>query len=151
MKEKVKICFVSSSGGHYEQLRNLRVLLEEYEGFYVTEKTNYMYDAKYMLSPIGSNDKFFVFKLIKLFFDSLKIWIKESPDVVISNGAVICLPFCFWAKVFRKKFIFIETFARITDASKTGKMMYKYADLFIVQWKSLLEVYPNAIYGGSIY
>ena len=29
--------------------------------------------------------------------------------------------------------------------------MYKIADLFIVQWKELLNIYPNAVYGGGIF
>ncbi len=57
----------------------------------------------------------------------------------------------FLAKLFGKKLIYIESFARVYDGSKTGKLLYKYADLFIVQWESLKEVYPKAIYGGSIY
>ena len=35
--------------------------------------------------------------------------------------------------------------------SKTGSIVYKFADLFIVQWKEMLELYPNAVYGGWIF
>ncbi|QKY70305.1 hypothetical protein Len3610_12510 [Lentibacillus sp. CBA3610] len=37
------------------------------------------------------------------------------------------------------------------DTTRTGRFMYKHADLFIVQWESLLKFYPGAVYGGSIY
>ena len=37
--KKHKICLVSSSGGHWEQLKKLRPLIEKYDGFMVTEKT----------------------------------------------------------------------------------------------------------------
>lgn len=43
-EKKIKICFAASSGGHYEQLMMLKPLMEEYESFVVTEKTDY--DAK---------------------------------------------------------------------------------------------------------
>jgi UDP-N-acetylglucosamine:LPS N-acetylglucosamine transferase len=82
---------------------------------------------------------------------SLKIWIKEKPDVVITTGTLVVLPMAFLAIIFRKKLIYIETFARVYDGSRAGKLMYKYADLFIVQWETLKKVYPNAVYGGSIY
>ena len=50
-----------------------------------------------------------------------------------------------------KKIIFIESFARVDGSSLTGKLMKKVADLYIVQWKELLESVPNAVYGGSIF
>ena len=46
---------------------------------------------------------------------------------------------------------FIETFANSETKTLSGKLVYPIADLFIVQWKSMLKLYPNAIYGGWIY
>ena len=51
----------------------------------------------------------------------------------------------------RKKIIYIESFARVDNASLTGKLFYKIADVFIVQWEELLKIYPKAIYGGGIF
>lgn len=64
---------------------------------------------------------------------------------------MVAFPMAYLAKIFRKKLIYIETFARIKDGTRTGKIMYEKADLFIIQWEDLKSVYPNAIYGGSIY
>ena len=36
-----KVCLISSSGGHYEQLLCLKPLTENYDAFFVTEKTKY--------------------------------------------------------------------------------------------------------------
>ena len=149
--KKKKICLISSSGGHYEQLRMLAPLAEKYDIFWVTERTKYPSKADYYLLQTGSTDVFFVFKMIFNFFKSLLIWCKESPDFVVTTGAMVVIPMVFLAKIFRKKVIYIESFARVYDASKTGKLMYKYSDLFIVQWDSLKTVYPDAVYGGSIY
>ena len=46
---------------------------------------------------------------------------------------------------------YIETFANSMTRSKTGRIVYKFADLFIVQWKSMLDLYPKAKYGGWIF
>ena len=54
-------------------------------------------------------------------------------------------------KGLEKKLIFIETFANNSSPTKAGKIIYKFADHFIVQWESMLDYYPNAIYGGWIY
>ena len=64
---------------------------------------------------------------------------------------MIVIPSILIAKLFKKKVIYIETFARVNTASKTGRFVYKFADLFIVQWEELKKIYPNAVYGGSIY
>lgn len=54
-------------------------------------------------------------------------------------------------KLCRKKLIYIESFAKVTSATQTGKLLYKFADRFYVQWESMLNVYPDAIYMGGIY
>ena len=33
----------------------------------------------------------------------------------------------------------------------TGRKLYPYADLFIVQWEDLLKLAPKAVFGGWIY
>lgn len=146
-----KICLISSSGGHYEQLKMLSPLSLDNEVFWVTEKADYASEADYYLIQTGIKDKLFLLKMIINFFKSLRIWYKEKPEYIITTGTMIVLPIVFMAKVFGKKVIYIETFARVNEGTRVGRLMYKHADLFIIQWESLKEVYPNAIYGGSIY
>lgn len=150
-ENRTKICLISSSGGHYEQLSMLRKLGEKNDIFWVTEKTDYKGNADYYLYATGSNDIWVLFKLIANCFKTLKIWMKEKPKVVITTGTLVALPICLLAKLLGKKVIFIETFARVTDCTRMGKLMYKIADLFIYQWEELKEFYPNGVYGGSIY
>lgn len=150
-KAGLKICLISSSGGHYEQLRMLKKLEDKYDIFWVTEATKYTSNSDYYLMQTGMKDIFWILKMTRNIFKSFNIWIKEKPDIVITTGTMIAIPMCFIAKLFGKKFIYIETFSRVYNGTRAGKFMYKFADLFIIQWKSLKEVYPNAIYGGSIY
>lgn len=149
--KKLKLCMVSSSGGHYEQLCMLRPLGEKHEQFFVTEKTDYASPADYYLRQTGLKDAAFPFKMLANLFASIGIWRKERPDVVITTGTMVALPLCFLAKLLRKKVIYIESFARVYDGTRAGKLMYKYADLFIYQWEPLEKVYPKGKFGGSIY
>lgn len=155
MKKRIttqkKICLVSSSGGHFEQLLCLKSLLDKYPGIVVTEKTRFANRADYFVTATGFRDKGWVRATLKLFKDVRKICKKEKPDFVITTGTYISLPFLFYCKLHKKKFIYIETFARVTDSTKAGRFMYKYADLFIYQWPQLKSIYPKGIYGGSIY
>lgn len=150
-----KVCLICSSGGHLEQMRQLHKIREKYDFFYVlpkTKNTQTMKEKKYLTITWERTNKFmFILQMLLWFGEELIVYYKERPDIVISTGAANAIPMCLIAKFFKKKVIFIETFARISSPSKTGKFMYKYADLFIVQWKELLKFYPNAVYGGWIY
>ncbi len=150
-----KICFIASSGGHFEQLMMLRPLMDKYESFIVTEKTGYFVinDNRkiYYLSQVNRKEKIFLFKMMFNFIKSLSLFIKERPDVVISTGALVTIPMCIFAKIFKKKIIFIESFAKVNSPTLTGKLVYKFADQFYVQWEQMKEYYPNAIFKGGIY
>ena len=150
---KPKVLFISSSGGHYEQLKMLKPLMEKYESKVITERMLSAGKADYYLLQISHTDKLILFKLIVDMFQAICIWIKEKPDYIISTGSMIFLPFALLARIMKKKIIFIETFAKLDDATMTGAFIYKHKwyDLFIIQWESLRKIYPEAVYGGSIY
>lgn len=151
----LKICFTASSGGHYEQLLMLRPLMEKYNSFVLTEKTNYdikpPIDKIYYLKQINRKDKCFIFIFLFNIFQSIKIYIKEKPDLIICTGVLATIPICLLAKVMKKKLIYIESFAKVTSGTETGKLLYKFADQFYVQWESMKKFYPKAIYIGGIY
>jgi len=155
MDKKIKICFAASSGGHYEQLLMLKPLMEKYDSFVVTEETLYKTQIKdekmYYLSQVNRKETSFIPKMIVNVVKSLKIYIVEKPDVVICTGVLAMIPICLIIKMAGRKLIYIESFAKVTSATETGKFLYKFADQFYVQWKSMLEIYPNAVYLGGIY
>ena len=91
------------------------------------------------------------FKLLFNCFKSLFIYIKIRPKYIISTGAHTAGPMCCLGKIFGSKIIYIETFANSKTKSATGSIVYKFADLFIVQWEEMLELYPKGVYGGWIY
>ena len=147
---------ISSSGGHFEQLLMLRKLSDEYDIFIVTEKTKYnKNDEKinYFVSQVNRKEILFIFKMILITIKSFYIFIKEKPDVIISTGVLASIPMMFIGHTFKKKIIYIESFAKINSPTMTGKLIYKkhIADQFYVQWESMKEFYPNAIYKGGIY
>lgn len=150
-----KICFIASTGGHLDQLMMLRPIMNKYSSFVVTEKTKYKsiknLNKVYYLFQVNRHEIIWIFKLLLNAIISMYIFIIERPDVVISTGALATIPMCILAKIFRKKIIFIESFAKISSPTLTGKLIYKFADEFYVQWEEMLNVYPKAIYKGGIY
>lgn len=153
--KKKKICFISSSGGHFSELCKLKKIADNFNSFLVVEKVeNFSTDfckQKYYLREINRQEKFFLFHFLSLCFKELKIFLKEKPDYIITTGALCAFPMMKIAKFFNKKIIYIESYARVYDLSLTGKKLYGSADLFVVQWPDLVEQYPKAKYYGSLF
>lgn len=153
--KRLKICLAASSGGHFEQLLMLKPLLKEYDGFFLTERTTYKAQVKgakmkYVLQ-VNREEKFCWFKLLANAFLSLGIYIFERPNVIVCTGVLAMIPMCMLVKLFGGKVIYIESFAKITSPTKTGKLIYKFADKFYVQWESMKVFYPKAECLGGIY
>ena len=150
-----KICFAASSGGHFEQLVMLKPLMEKYDSFVMTEETSY--DAKvngqkmYYLKQVNRKEKSFIPRMIVNTVRSARIYRNEKPDIVICTGVLAMIPICLIAKLHGKKIVYIESFAKVTSATLTGKLLYKFADQFYVQWPEMQKIYPKAIYLGGIY
>lgn len=155
MKKKRTICFAASTGGHFEQLMMLRPLMEQYDSFILTEKTAYSVakpgDRAYYMAQVNRKEKTWLLAMVKNAFSSLWIFLKERPKVVICTGVLAMIPMCLLCKLFGGKLIYIESFAKVTSPTETGKLMYRFADRFYVQWESMLEIYPKAIFLGGIY
>lgn len=151
----IKTCFAASSGGHFEQLMMLKPLMAKYDSFIITEKTAFLSGNKgtrtYYLRQVNRKEKAFLFLMAVNTLLSLRILIKEKPDYIICTGVLAMIPVCLLAKLFGKKLIYIESFAKVNSATLTGKLLYKCADQFYVQWEPMLQIYPQAIYRGGIY
>ena len=151
----MKIVFAASSGGHYEQLMMLDPLMKKYDSILVTEKTEYSTaksDIKtYYMKQINRKEILFIPKLIANSFLALRIIIKERPKVMITTGVLAIIPLALLMKLFGGKLIYLESFAKVTSKTMSGKLLYKYADQFYVQWEEMLKLYPKAIYKGGIY
>ena len=154
---KKKVMFICSVGGHLTQMLQVKDLFDEYDYVLVTDKTevtkemNKKYNMEYMIYCSGQYKLSYPFLEVCNVFRAIWYLIKHNPEVVVSTGAHTAGPTCYIAKFLRKKVIFIESFAKRTSPTKTGKAVYRIADKFIVQWESLKEFYPDAEVWGWIY
>lgn len=151
--EEIKICLVGSSGGHLTHLYQLKKFWENKNRFWVTFDKE---DARSILAnekvyncyyPTNRNLK----NLIKNTFVAFKVLRKEKPDIIISSGAAIAVPFFYVGKIFGAKTVYIEVFDRIDKPTLTGKLVYPVTDKFIVQWEEMKKVYKKAENFGSIF
>ena len=154
-----KVMFISSTGGHFNELLQLKPLFRKYDYHIVTEKDKvtegfkeeYKEKISYLIYGTRAHIFKYIFQLIINCFLSLVLFIKIRPKYIVTTGTHTAGPMCCLGKLFGSKIIYIETFANRHTKTATGKLIYKFADLFIVQWEELLEIYPKAVLGGSIY
>ena len=154
-----KVLFISSTGGHLDELLQLKPLFEKYEYNIITEKDKAninlkdTYGEKLYFLPYGTRAKLFsyIFKYFYLCLKTIYLYFKIRPKVIVTTGTHTAGPMCILGKIFRSKIVYIETFANTNKKTATGRLIYPIADLFIVQWKEMLKLYPKAVYGGRIY
>ena len=156
---KKNVLFISSTGGHLDELMQLSPLFEKYNYYIITEKDKSnkslkeKYGKKLYFLPYGTRSKIFeyIFKYLYLCIKTIYLYFKIRPKVIVTTGTHTAGPMCILGKICGSKIIYIETFANINKKTATGRLIYPIADLFIVQWEEMLKVYPKAVYGGSIY
>ena len=84
------------------------------------------------------------------------VW-RTRPGLVVCNGPGTCLPIALAAALFAFtglsppcKVVFVESFCRVRTLSLTGRLLYPFASVFVVQWPDLAKKYPRAQYLGRI-
>lgn len=159
VKTMKKVLFISSTGGHFNELMQLKPMFSKYDYHIITEKTK---SSKSLEKKYGDKIRFLVygtkdhlitypFKLLTNCFKSLYFYLLFHPDYIVTTGTHTAGPMCCLGKIFGSRIIYIETFANIGSKTATGKLLYPIADLFVVQWKGMLKLYKDATYGGWIY
>lgn len=155
-KHKTKVCLVSSCGGHFMELMQLLPLVQGKRYYIVTEKNVASTGAvkkhpHHYLVQQEREGISFIFKFGWNIILSFIYFIIERPTTIITTGAGASYPTCLFARLFKRRIIYVESFAKLDSESVTGKMVYPFADFFFVQWPEMKNVYPKAIYSGSVY
>ena len=156
---KQRVMFISSTGGHLNELLQLKDLFSLYDYTIITEKMKsnlYLkdeYPNKVHFLIYGTKLHFltYPFKLFINCFISLFYYLKYRPTYIITTGVHTAGPMCCIGKIFGSRIIYIETFANMVSKTSTGKLLYPISDMFIVQWESMKKLYPNSVYGGWIF
>lgn len=147
------VCLVGSSGGHLTHLYMLKPFWKDKEHFWVT------FDKKDARSLLEGEKMYPCYyptnRSLRALVKNTKIaWTvlhKEKPDLIVSCGAAVAVPFFYIGKMMGAKLVYIEVFDRIDKPTMTGKMVYPIVDKFVVQWEEQKKVYPKAINLGSIF
>ena len=157
--KNTKILFISSTGGHFSELMQLRPIMKKCNYRIVTEKTEINKNLKrkfrmkidFLMYETKKRPFRYIFVLLINSFKSLYIYLKFRPQIIITTGTHTAGPMCCIAKILGSKVIYIETFANRKTKTVAGKILYHIADTFVVQWDEMLEIYPKSKNFGWIY
>lgn len=157
----MRLLIVLGEGGHTKQMLNLVDLWQDaHEYYYVISREDnlsanhirYPGPIHRVVRPRGKNTgkARAAFRTILAGIQSLWILGRVRPTAVVSAGPAIAVPVSLAGKLFGARIIFIESSSRIRSPSLTGRIMYRWADLFFVQWPQLKEKLPRAVYAGRL-
>lgn len=150
--KRFKVCLICSVGGHFKQLLKISPAWEDFDYYYVLMdkpiiNSFILKEKVYIITNPERNPFLFVKNMI----ESLIIFLKTMPDVVISTGAGMAIAFCYIAKLFGKKIVFIEEWCLLSRPSITGRLIYPISDLFIIQRDHFKKFYPKSVFGGELF
>jgi UDP-N-acetylglucosamine:LPS N-acetylglucosamine transferase len=146
----MKVCIVSSCGGHLTEVRELMPA-------YANDLHFYVLNDRALLPDDMQNRTYFIahserdWKFLLNLWEAFVILRRERPTVILSTGAGPVVPFAIVGRfLFGTRVVFVETIARIDSPSMTGRIMYWLAHDFFYQWPQLATYFPRGTYGGLL-
>lgn len=142
---------VASPGGHLLQMLALEPAWGDMERTWVTLRST---DVEYLLreervvyghGPTARNVGNF-FRNLCLAWRVLR---ERDPDVIVSTGAGLALPFFVLGRLQRRRLVYVESITRVERLALTGRLVYPLASAFFVQWDSLSRL-RRARFHGSV-
>ena len=145
-----EVVIIASAGGHLREARLAAAKLKV-KPLYITYRSPHLSpdthpDVRFLIHPRRNPFRLFMNSLQAL---ALVLWLR--PRVVITTGADVAVPFSILARLFGAKLIYVESGANISSPTLTGKILYHFADLFIVQWEAVRKHFPKSEHGGPLF
>lgn len=147
-----RVLLICSTGGHLTQLHQLRSWWENHERWWVTFDKD---DARHLLAeeqviyashPVTRN----LPNLLRNLLLSVSVLRRCRPEVIVSNGAGVALPFFLLARCFGARTVYIEVYDRIDSRPLTSRLVRPFTDLFLVQWPEQRRLWPGSVLIGPL-
>jgi Oligosaccharide biosynthesis protein Alg14 like len=145
-RTRLKVVMVGSAGGHLAQLLQLTAWYAEHDCLWVTFK---LPDAVSLLRnertvwgfhPTTRNVPN-LFRNLRLAWQVIR---DHRPDVIVSSGAAIAVPFFWLGKIFGAKTVYLEVIDRIDTRTLTARLCSPLTDLVIAQDASQQKLFPGS-------
>ena len=148
----LRVLVVCSSGGHLAQLHCLDAWWRQHDRAWVTfDKT----DARSLLDgervywahhPTNRNLK----NLLKNTLLAVRVLARERPELVVSNGAGVTVPFLWLGKAMGARTVYVEVYDRVDSPTLTARLVRPVLDRMVVQWEEQKRFYPEGVFLGAV-
>ncbi|MEA5473896.1 UDP-N-acetylglucosamine--LPS N-acetylglucosamine transferase [Synechococcus sp. CCY9201] len=143
----MQLLLVCSSGGHFKGLFQLEPFWRRHQRTWVsfdTATTRQALDGEqvsWAYSPTNRN-------LPNLLRNALLAWTvlrQQRPDLILSTGAGVAVPFLILGKLLGHQTVFVESITRIETLSLSARLVLPFLDVLYVHWPQLQARYPRAV------
>lgn len=148
-----RVMLVGSSGGHLAQLMRLEPWWSRHDRSWVCfqkpDAQNLLADERvtWAYHPTTRNLRNFARNLVL----SARVLRRERPDVIVSTGAGVAVPFFWVGRMLGAHTVYLEVYDRIDSATMTGRMCWPVTELFLVQWPEQQQLYRDTVTAGTVY
>lgn len=146
----MKVLLVCSPGGHLQQMLALEPAWRGMERNWVTlagaDATCLLADEQVTLGH-GPTNRSLRHLILNLGL-AWRVLRRERPDAILSTGAGLAVPFFVVGKLLGIRLVYVESVTRIETISLSGRLVYRLADRFFVQWPQAAR--RRAEYAGSV-
>lgn len=146
------VLLVSSSGGHLAQLNALSPWSRNHNRRWVCFNTPDAVgilrgeDVVWAHHPTTRN----LPNLVRNLRLAWRVLRERRPDVVISTGAGVAVPFFVVARLKRIPTVFLEVYDRLDTPTLTGRLCRPFASAMLVQWEEQRSLYRGADVVGCV-
>lgn len=148
-----EILLVASNGGHLLQLLQLADLWPKDKRHWVTfqksDAVSLLTDEKTTWAHHPTNRN--LPNLLRNLWLAFRIARRHDIQAIVTTGAGVAVPFAVIGRLFGINIVYIESMARITAPSLTGRLIYPFADTFIVQWPAVQRYFKRARSFGTVF
>jgi UDP-N-acetylglucosamine:LPS N-acetylglucosamine transferase len=147
-----RLLLVGSSGGHLAQLYALRPWWAERQRTWVT------FDTPDAVSLLAGEDVVYAYhpttrnvpNLIRNSGLARRVIRQVRPDVVVSTGAGVALPFFAYAYRLGIPTVYVEVYDRIETPTLTARLCRPFTSTMLVQWEEQTSLYANSVLVGPL-
>jgi beta-1,4-N-acetylglucosaminyltransferase len=147
-----RVLLVCSPGGHLQQMLTFAPEWRGLEHEWVTLRapdTEHELTEESVSYAYGPTNRSLT-KLARNVILALRVLRRFDPDVVLSTGAALAVPFLLIARLQGRRTVYVESFTRVDQMSLSGRLVYPFVSTVFVQWPQLARSRRRARYVGSV-
>jgi len=148
----MKLLLVCNPGGHFSTMMGLKKFWSAHDREWVTfpqSDTRQLVDGE-TVHWVGKQEAREFLPALTNFARALAILRQSRPDMLVSTGSSLAVPFILAAKLLGVRTLFVESISRVSELSMSGRLIYNLADEFYVQWPECAQRHTRAVYRGMV-